>query len=76
MSKYKFDEPIPTKSGRCVIEIWNELKDYKSKRAKAHFDGDKVNEIIYAKRIQKNEDDLGLTVTEFPQFGLTKSEKC
>ena len=68
--KYLFDEPIPTKSGRKVVELWNELQDAKQQyRMYSMIENDKINAIITAKKIIRLQDDLGITLDRFQEFG-------
>lgn len=63
-----FDKPKPTKSGRKVIEIWNELQDCWSKYKRAKLDSDLSIMREYASRIRSLQDDLGITQAEFPEL--------
>jgi hypothetical protein len=68
--KYKFDEPIPTKSGRSVKAIWDELQDcWASYKKYFWLENDKLNAIIQAKHIRKLQEDLGITIAEFSELG-------
>ncbi len=64
----KFDEPMPTKSGRRVSEIWRDLqtswRHYKSYR----LNNDKINMVIQAKEIRRHQADLGCTLDMFPEL--------
>jgi len=67
--KYKFDEPIKTKSGRSVVELWNELKEVKHLYTKyTILDKDAHLALHYAVQIRKLEYDIGLTPTLFPNL--------
>ncbi len=63
-----FDKPIPTKSGRLIITIWNELQDcwVIYKRAKLEDDLPVMRE--YALKIRTLQDDLGLAQAKFPEL--------
>ena len=63
-----FDKPIPTKSGKKVIIIWNELQEcwVIYKRARLVSDLPVMRE--YASKIRGLQDDLGITQAEFPEL--------
>jgi hypothetical protein len=62
---YNWTEPIPTKSGRLVKDIWNELQECWQNYKTAVLNDDLLTQKVNAKRIQELQDDLGLTVTPF-----------
>lgn len=64
---YKFDEPIPTKSGESVVKLWNELQDCKVEYSRSKMCNNLENTIINARRIQEIQDDLGIAVESFPE---------
>ncbi len=64
----KFTEPIPTKSGRKVKEIWDELQEQKQKFKTSNLNDDEDNKVLSAIRINELEDDLGLSITPFSFF--------
>ena len=65
-SIYKWTEPKPTKSGRDVIDIWNDLKDVEQKFKTARLEDNLDDMVNNAVLIQAYQSDLGLTVTGFP----------
>ena len=74
---YEWDEPTPTKSGRCVVEIWNELKiAHRSYKMYRYLLGDKskitsrINMVIKAKEIRKLQADMGIRQDKFPELGI------
>lgn len=62
----KFHEVTPTKSGRSVVDIWNDLQLHKQLFKKAKLIDDEISMVNNAVLIQELEDDLGLTITLFP----------
>lgn len=70
----KFTDPRPTKSGKTVIKIWNELKENWKlyKRAKLEDDYSNMQEI--AAKINQLQDDLGIKKAEFPELKEEKAE--
>ena len=64
----KFDEPIPTKTGRYVVNIWDELQECWAVYKKARLDSDLPTMKVYASKIQALQDDLGITQAKFPEL--------
>lgn len=71
----KFDEPIPTKSGESVVKLWNEMQECWQKFKTAKLNDDLGTVKTNAKRIQEIQDDLGLSIAEFPELQTTKVTK-
>ena len=70
-SKYKWVEPRPTKSGRNVMDIWNDLKRaWRSYKMYYYIRGDKINAVIKAKQIRKLQEDLGVKKDKFHELGV------
>ena len=67
-TKLKWTYPKPTKSGRDVIEIWNDLKHAWSSYKIYRLYNDKINMVIKAKLIRKLQDDLGITQEKFTEL--------
>lgn len=63
--KIEWTYPKPTKSGRDVIEIWNDLKHAWSSYKMYRMYDEKINMVIKAKLIRKLQDDLGITQEKF-----------
>ena len=64
----KFDEPIPTKSGEDVIKIWNELQECWATYKKARLESNLPPMREYANKIRALQDDMGITLAEFPEL--------
>lgn len=68
---YKWDEPTPTKSGESVVKLWNELLECWASYKKAKYiEPDETKAIEFAKKIRELQDDIGLTLTDFPELNL------
>jgi hypothetical protein len=72
---YKFDEPIPTKSGERVSILWKELLECWQSFKTARLNDDRLSMIAYAMKIQVIEDDLGITISKFPEIQDSGSVK-
>lgn len=68
----KFDEPIPTKSGKRVVKIWKELQECWAAYKKARTDSDLLTMREYANMIRLLQDDLGITQAEFPELNAER----
>ncbi len=70
----KFDKPIDTKSGHDIVKIWNDLKEeWRLYKKFTYFEPNKEQQITHAKQIRHLQDDLGLTLSKFPDLNLTES---
>ena len=67
---FKFDEPIPTKSGEKVAVIWKELQECWSAYKKARSNSDLPLMREHATKIKELQNDLGLTQAEFPELEI------
>lgn len=65
---FKFDEPIPTKSGERVAVIWKELQECWATYKKSRLDSNFPVMRECATKIRALQDDLGLTQAEFPEL--------
>lgn len=72
-TKYKWDEPTPTLSGRDVISIWNDLKKARTEYKLAFLYDDEDKMVLSAIEIQNHQKDLGLNIETFPI--LTKKDE-
>src|SRR3989304_6003992 len=67
-TKLKWTYPKPTKSGRDVIEIWNDLKHAWSSYKIYRLYNDKINMVIKAKLIRRLQADLGMSQEKFTEL--------
>lgn len=69
--KYKFDEPLRTKSGKSVVELWNELKEQKRLYNKwTYLEKNNELRLLTAIKIRHLQDDLGIKQSEYPDLEL------
>ena len=69
--KMKFDSPLKTKSGKDVVELWNEIKEQWRLYTKfKYLEPNKELQITHAKQIRFLQDDLGMKQAKFPELGL------
>lgn len=69
MMKIKFDEPIGTKSGRSVVELWNKLKEAKHQYTKyTYLEKNSFLRIEYATQIRFLQDDIKMNQTKYPEL--------
>lgn len=69
----KFQNPKPTKSGKSVVKIWNELKENWHLYKRAKLEDDFVNMRKIAVQIKNMQEDLGIKQANFPELVEKKS---